>query len=77
LFLGAGSVILALHHEQDIWKMGALRLKLPTTFRTFLVGTLALAGRMALQWLYSKRTASSQSAEHNSALSFLGWSSPP
>src|SRR5439155_25285171 len=34
LFLGAGSVILALHHEQDIWKMGALRRKMPTTFST-------------------------------------------
>ena len=43
LFLGAGSVILALHHEQDIWKMGGLRKKMPVTFWTFLVGTLALA----------------------------------
>src|SRR5438034_2710370 len=44
LFLGAGSVIHAMHHEQDIWKMGALREKLPTTWKTFLIGTLALAG---------------------------------
>ena len=43
LFLGAGSVIIALHHEQDIWKMGGLRKKMPVTFWTFLVGTLALA----------------------------------
>lgn len=44
LFLGAGSVIHALHHEQDIWKMGGLRSKMPVTFWTFLIGTAALAG---------------------------------
>jgi NADH-quinone oxidoreductase subunit L len=54
LFLGAGSVILAVHHEQDIWKMGGLRSKMPTTFRTFLVGTLALAGVPPFSGFYSK-----------------------
>lgn len=44
LFLGAGSVIHALHHEQDIWRMGGLRRKMPVTFATFAVGTLALTG---------------------------------
>ncbi len=44
LFLGAGSVIHACHHEQDIWKMGGLWEKLPVTFRTFAIGTAALAG---------------------------------
>src|SRR5512140_3825767 len=44
LFLGAGSVILAMHHEQDIWNMGGLRKKLPVTFWTFIAGTLALSG---------------------------------
>jgi NADH-quinone oxidoreductase subunit L len=44
LFLGAGSVIHACHHEQDIWKMGGLARKLPVTFRTFVIGTAALAG---------------------------------
>src|SRR5581483_2040847 len=39
LFLGAGSVILALHHEQNIWKMGGLRQRMPVTFWTFLAGT--------------------------------------
>jgi NADH-quinone oxidoreductase subunit L len=43
LFLGAGSVILALHHAQDIWGMGALRKKMPVTSWTFIAGTLALA----------------------------------
>jgi NADH-quinone oxidoreductase subunit L len=54
LFLGAGSVILALHHEQDIWKMGGLRKKLPVTFWTFLVGTLALAGVWPFSGFFSK-----------------------
>ena len=49
LFLGAGSVILALHHEQDIWKMGGLRQKMPVTYWTFMAGTLALCGRAAVQ----------------------------
>lgn len=43
LFLGAGSVILALHHEQNMFKMGGLRKKLPVTFWTFLFGSAALA----------------------------------
>ena len=54
LFLGAGSVILGLHHEQDIWKMGGLRHKMPATFWTFLVGTLALAGVPPFSGFYSK-----------------------
>ena len=43
LFLGAGAVIYACHHEQDIWKMGGLRKKMPITFMTFAIGTAALA----------------------------------
>ena len=54
LFLGAGSVILGLHHEQDIWKMGGLRRKMPATFWTFVAGTLALAGVPPLSGFYSK-----------------------
>ncbi len=54
LFLGAGSVIMALHHEQDIWKMGGLWKKTPITFGTFLIGTLALAGVWPLSGFYSK-----------------------
>ncbi|NLT71558.1 MAG: NADH-quinone oxidoreductase subunit L [Verrucomicrobiaceae bacterium] len=42
LFLGAGAVIHACHHEQDIWKMGGLRKKLPITFWSFALGTAAL-----------------------------------
>lgn len=44
LFLGSGSVIHAMHHEQDIRNMGGLRKKLPVTYYTFLAATLALSG---------------------------------
>ena len=44
LFLGAGSVIHAMHHEQDMRKMGGLRSKLPFTWAMMLIGTLALTG---------------------------------
>jgi NADH-quinone oxidoreductase subunit L len=54
LFLGAGSVIHALSHEQDIWKMGRLKDKMPVTALTFLIGTLALCGVPPLSGFYSK-----------------------
>ncbi len=44
LFLGCGSVIIALHHEQDMQRMGGLKDKLPLTYWTFVIGSLALAG---------------------------------
>jgi NADH-quinone oxidoreductase subunit L len=44
LFLGAGSVIHAMHHEQDMRKMGGLRNKIPVTYAMMLIGTLALTG---------------------------------
>jgi NADH-quinone oxidoreductase subunit L len=54
LFLGAGSVIVALHHEQNIWKMGGLRMKTPVTYWTFMVGTLALCGMPPFSGFFSK-----------------------
>jgi NADH-quinone oxidoreductase subunit L len=54
LFLGAGSVMHALHGELDIRKMGNLRAKLPTTYWTFLVGSAALAGIPLLSGFFSK-----------------------
>ena len=54
LFLGAGSVIYAVHHKQDIWQMGGLRDKMPTTYWTFLLGTLALCGVFPLSGFFSK-----------------------
>ncbi|MEI6565482.1 MAG: NADH-quinone oxidoreductase subunit L, partial [Verrucomicrobiota bacterium] len=62
LFLGAGSVILAVHHEQDIWKMGGLRHKMPTIWLTFLIGTLALAGVWPLSGFFSKDSILAQAA---------------
>lgn len=44
LFLCSGSIIMAMHHEQDIWKMGALKNKTPFTFLCLIAGTLALTG---------------------------------
>lgn len=44
LFLGSGSVIHGMHHEQDITKMGGLRKKMPLTYATFLMATLAISG---------------------------------
>jgi len=54
LFLGAGSVIIGSHHEQDMLKLGGLRSKMPITFITFLVGSLALAGIAPLAGFWSK-----------------------
>lgn len=54
LFLAAGSVMHATHGELDIRKMGGLREKMPTTFRTFLIGAAALAGIPPLAGFFSK-----------------------
>ena len=54
LFLGCGSVIIALHHEQDMRHMGGLKDKLPVTYWTFLVGSLALAGFPLTAGFFSK-----------------------
>ncbi|HVV68723.1 MAG TPA: NADH-quinone oxidoreductase subunit L [Gammaproteobacteria bacterium] len=54
LFLAAGSVIIALHHEQDMRKMGDLRKHMPITYLTFLIGALALAAIPPFAGFYSK-----------------------
>jgi NADH-quinone oxidoreductase subunit L len=72
LFLGAGSVIIALHHEQDIWNMGGLRTKMPVTFWTFMVGTLALAGVPPFSGFYSKDGILAQAAQHSFPLFVVG-----
>lgn len=54
LFLGAGSVIIAMHHEQDMRKMGGLRKYMPFTWITSLIGSLALIGTPFFSGFYSK-----------------------
>jgi NADH-quinone oxidoreductase subunit L len=54
LFLGAGAVIYACHHEQDMWKMGGLARHMPVTFVTFAIGTAALMGVPLTSGFYSK-----------------------
>ncbi|MBS1160389.1 MAG: NADH-quinone oxidoreductase subunit [Proteobacteria bacterium] len=54
LFLGAGSVIIGMHHDQDIRNMGGLRKYMPITWITSLVGSLALIGTPFLSGFYSK-----------------------
>ena len=54
LFLAAGSVIIALHHEQDMRRMGGLRKYMPITYWTALIGTLALVGFPGMSGFFSK-----------------------
>lgn len=56
LFLAAGSVIMGMHHDQDIRNMGGLRKYMPVTWIVFLIGTLALIGTPFLSGFYSKET---------------------
>ncbi len=80
LFLGAGSVIIAMHHEQDMQKMGGLRKYMPITFATMWIGTLALTGMPLLSGFYSKDTIIEAAAEHAHAAAgnsgFWGWFVP-
>ncbi|CAC9609489.1 NADH-ubiquinone oxidoreductase chain L (EC 1.6.5.3) [uncultured Gammaproteobacteria bacterium] len=71
LFLGAGSVIVAMHHQQDIRKMGGLRKKMPITYWTGLVGTLALIGFPGFSGFYSKDMIIE--AVHFSNLPYADW----
>jgi len=54
LFLGAGSVIIAMHHNENMWDMGGLKEKMPVTYWTFLAGSLALAGIFPFAGFWSK-----------------------
>ena len=54
LFLTSGSVMVSMHHELDIWKMGGLRKRMPITFITFVCGMLALAGCPFFSGSFSK-----------------------
>jgi len=64
LFLGAGSVIIGMHHEQDMRKMGGLRKYMPITHITMWIGTLALVGTPFFSGFYSKDTIIEAAAHH-------------
>ncbi|WP_374555811.1 NADH-quinone oxidoreductase subunit L [Thermomonas sp.] len=64
LFLGAGSVIIGMHHEQDMRKMGGLRKYMPVTHLTMWIGTLALVGTPFFSGFYSKDTIIEAAAHH-------------
>ncbi len=68
LFLGSGSVILACHHEQDIFKMGGLAKKLPVTFATFTIGVAAIIGVPFLAGFFSKDAILYLAFANNSAV---------
>ena len=72
LFLGAGSVIHAMHHEQDIRKMGGLKKYLPITNITFLLGCLAIAGVPPFSGFFSKDEILATAYEKNPILYYLG-----
>jgi NADH-quinone oxidoreductase subunit L len=65
LFLAAGSIIVMLHHEQNIWNMGGLRRRLPITFATFAAGALALIGCPPFSGFFSKEAILTVDYEHN------------
>jgi NADH-quinone oxidoreductase subunit L len=72
LFLGAGTIIHSLHHEQDIWQMGGLRRKMPITFWTFAVATLALMGCPLFSGFFSKDLILVVMGQHHPAICVLG-----
>jgi NADH-quinone oxidoreductase subunit L len=72
LFLGAGSIIVMLHHEQNIWKMGGLRGRLPITFATFGAGALALIGCPPFSGFFSKDAILAVAYEHNAPIFAVG-----
>jgi NADH-quinone oxidoreductase subunit L len=71
LFLGAGSVIIAMHHEQDMRKMGGLRKYMPITYATMLIGAIANAGLPPFAGFFSKDSIIE--AVHFSQVPFAGF----
>ncbi|PYL25518.1 MAG: NADH-quinone oxidoreductase subunit L, partial [Verrucomicrobia bacterium] len=72
LFLAAGSVIVMLHHEQNIWKMGGLSRSLPITFFTFVAGALALIGCPPFSGFFSKDAILTLAYERNMPIFVVG-----
>jgi len=72
LFLAAGSVLVSLHHEQDIWKMGGLAPKLKITFATFAAGALALIGCPPFSGFFSKDAILALAYQRNTPIFVIG-----
>jgi len=72
LFLGSGSVIHALHGEQDMRKMGGLKKAMPITFITMLISSLAISGIFPFAGFWSKDEILMVAFEHNKALWIVG-----
>ncbi|HEY4197313.1 MAG TPA: NADH-quinone oxidoreductase subunit L [Mucilaginibacter sp.] len=72
LFLGAGSVIHAVSNEQDMRKMGGLKGKLPITFITMLIGTLAISGIPPFAGFFSKDEILAHTFAHNTTMYVIG-----
>ncbi|MBW8781907.1 MAG: NADH-quinone oxidoreductase subunit L [Verrucomicrobia bacterium] len=68
LFLGSGSVIYGCHHEQDIFKMGGLKKKMPFTFVTFTIGVAAICGLPFLSGFFSKDAILHLAQEKNTGI---------
>jgi NADH-quinone oxidoreductase subunit L len=68
LFLGSGSVIYGCHHEQDIFRMGGLRSRMPLTFVTFTIGVAAICGLPFLAGFFSKDAILTLAYQHNLAV---------
>ena len=64
LFLGAGAIIIAMHHEENMWEMGGLRSEMKVTYLTFLAGSLALAGIFPFAGFWSKDEVLFETLEH-------------
>src|ERR1041385_7757124 len=75
LFLGSASVILGMHHHQDLREMGGLKAKMPTTYWTMLIGSLSIAGIIPLSGFWSKDEVLSAAfdAGHQNSLFTLMW----
>src|SRR3989454_12694440 len=72
LFLAAGSIIVMLHHEQNIWKMGGLSRNLAITFLTFVAGALAQIGCPPFSGFFSKDAILTLAYERNIPIFVLG-----
>ncbi len=73
LFLGSGSIIHAMHHEQDMRRMGGLKDYMPRTFWTFLIATLAISGLPPLSGFFSKDEILWKAYQHDPLLWAVGF----